>query len=135
MSVNRYIGTGNLTRDPVLRELPAGRSVCELRVAVEGMARGRETGYINVCVYDRPGEAAAEHLSKGWLVAVDGRLEWGEWEREDGEKRHDYRVIGNVTFLAAPRSKGNASQQRQRENGDPHERKSASRARREPAAA
>ena len=49
------------------------------------------------------GAAAAEHLSKGWLVAVDGRLEFVEWETEAGEKRHDYTVVGNVEFLAAPR--------------------------------
>ena len=134
MSVNRYICTGNLTRDPVLRQLPADRSVCELRVAVEGMARGRETGYINVSVFDKPGEAAAEHLSKGWLVAVEGRLEWDAWEREDGEKRHDYRVIGNVVFLAPPRSSG-TSRERPDQDRPAGERKGSSRRRREPVAA
>jgi single-stranded DNA-binding protein len=36
-------------------------------------------------------------------VAVDGRLEQSEWETEDGEKRHDYGVVGNVEFLTAPK--------------------------------
>ncbi len=44
------------------------------------MARGREVGFINVSVYGSGGEAAAKYLSKGWLVAVDGRLEYGEWD-------------------------------------------------------
>ena len=35
---------------------------------------------------------------------MDGRIEFGEWETEAGEKRHDYSVVGNVEFLAAPRS-------------------------------
>jgi single-stranded DNA-binding protein len=43
-------------------------------MAVDGMARGRETGYINVSVFGPQGQAAANHLAKGWLVAVDGRL-------------------------------------------------------------
>ena len=43
-------------------------------------------------------------LAKGWLVAVDGRLDYHEWETDDGSKRHDYEVVGNVEFLAAPRS-------------------------------
>jgi single-strand DNA-binding protein len=76
--------------------------VCQLRLAVDQMGRGREVGFINVSVFGKAGEAAAEYLAKGWLVAVDGRLEYGEWEVE-GTKRHDYAVVGNVEFLAAPR--------------------------------
>ena len=96
--------TGRLTTDPETRELPSGESVCKLRLAVERMGRGQETGYVNVAVFGKGGEAAARVLTRGWLVAVDGRLEYGEWETEDGAKRHDYTVIGNVEFLAAPRS-------------------------------
>ena len=67
------------------------------------MGRGREVGYINVSVFGSGGEAAAESLSKGWLVAVDGRIEFGQWETDGGEKRHDYTVVGSVEFLTAPR--------------------------------
>jgi len=67
------------------------------------MGRGREVGYVNVVVFGAGGEAAAKVLAKGWLVAVDGRLEYGEWETEAGEKRHDYSVVGNVEFLTAPK--------------------------------
>jgi len=66
------------------------------------MGRGREVGYINVSIFGKAGEAAAEYLGKGWLVAVDGRLEYGEWE-SDSAKRHDYSVVGNVEFLTAPK--------------------------------
>ncbi len=104
--------TGRLTRDPELRELPNGGSVCKLRLAVDDMARGRETGYINVSTFGKPGEAAAEILSTGWLVAVDGRLEYHEWE-QDGKTRHDYEVSGNVEFLAAPRRNGETSESEQ----------------------
>jgi single-strand DNA-binding protein len=101
--MQRYTCTGRLTRDPELHELPGGGSVCKLRLAVDDMARGRETGYINVSTFGKPGEAAAEILSTGWLVAVDGRLEYHEWQ-QDGKTRHDYEVIGHVEFLAAPRN-------------------------------
>ena len=77
--------------------------VCQLRLAVGGMGRGREVGYVNVAVFGKAGEACAEYLAKGWLVAVDGRLEYGEWETEGGGKRHDHSVVGNVEFLTAPR--------------------------------
>ena len=107
--MQRYTCTGRLTREPELRELPNGGSVCKLRLAVDDMARGRETGYINVSTFGKPGEAAAEVLSTGWLVAVDGRLEYHEWE-QDGKTRHDYELIGNVEFLAAPRRNGEPSE-------------------------
>jgi single-strand DNA-binding protein len=103
MSVNRFICTGNLTKDPVVRELPSGGSVCELRVAVDGMGGLEEPGFITVSVFGKPGEAAARYLSKGWLVAVDGRLQYKEWESEENARRHDYTAIGNVEFLSAPR--------------------------------
>jgi single-stranded DNA-binding protein len=64
------------------------------------MGRGCEVGFINVSVFGKAGEAAAEYLKKGWLVAVDDRLEYGEWD-SDGTKRHDYTVVGNVEFLTA----------------------------------
>jgi len=56
-----------------------------------------------VSVFGKAGEAAAQYLSKGWLVAVDGRIELGQWETEGGERRHDCTVVGNVEFLTAPR--------------------------------
>jgi single-strand DNA-binding protein len=94
--------TGRLTSDPELRSLPSGEGVCKLRLAVDGLAPRGDTGYVNVSCFGKPGEAAARVLSKGWLVAVGGRLAYYEWE-SDGSKRHDYEVVGNVEFLAAPR--------------------------------
>lgn len=95
---------GRLTRDPELKTLPSGDPVCNLRLAVDEMASSRETGYIDVATFGKPGEAAAGVLSTGWQVAVFGRLEYRAWETDDGAKRHDYRVIGQVKFLGAPRS-------------------------------
>ena len=104
MSINSYSCTGNLTRDPELRELPSGTAVCELRVAVDGMGRAGEPGFITVNVFGKPGEAAAEILAKGWLVGINGRLEFRQWEPEPGQKRTDYQVNGDVEFLAPPRN-------------------------------
>jgi single-strand DNA-binding protein len=95
--------TGRLTSAPELRSLPTGESVCKLRLAVDGLSRRGETGYVNVSCFGKPGEAAARVLCKGWLVAVSGRLSYRSWEDGDGSKRHDYEVVGNVEFLSAPR--------------------------------
>jgi single-strand DNA-binding protein len=103
--MNSITITGRLTQDPEQRALPSGSTVCRLRLAVDGMGRGGrdEVGYVNVNAYGNAGEAAARVLTKGWLVAVDGRLQYGEWETDDGTRRHDYEIVGNVEFLAAPR--------------------------------
>lgn len=98
--------TGRLTRDPELRELPEDSTLCELRLAVDGMGRGRDVGFIDVTVFGKPGEAASRVLAKGWLVAVYGRLVHREWSAADGTKRSAHGIVGNVEFLTAPRSNG-----------------------------
>ena len=103
MNVNRFICTGQPDEGPRAARAAVRQSVCELRVAVDGMGRGGEPGFITVSVFGKPGEAAAEYLGKGWLVAVDGRLEFGEWETRHGRaSATTTRSIGNVEFLAAP---------------------------------
>ena len=107
MNINKCICTGRLTKDPVLRDISEEMKVCELRLAVDGMGRGREVGFINVSVFGKAGEAAAQYLGKGWLVAVDGRLEFGEWETDGGETPRLH-GRGNVEFLTAPETGGGA---------------------------
>jgi single-strand DNA-binding protein len=101
--MNRIELTGRLTSDPELRALPDGTPACKIRLAVREMGRGREIGYVDATEFGAGGEAAARELSKGWLVAVSGRLKYREWETDAAHKRHDYEVIGHIEFLAAPR--------------------------------
>ena len=85
-NINRVIITGNLTRDPELRSTPGGTSVCSLRVAVNSRRkdeRGQwvdKPNYFDVTVWGAQGENCAQYLAKGRPVAVDGRLNWREWE-------------------------------------------------------
>jgi single-strand DNA-binding protein len=111
INMNNYKATGRLTEDPELRELPTGTPVCKLTVAVKSLAREGEVGYIDVSSFGASGEAAARVLTKGWLVALDGRLEYHDWETQDGEKRRSWELIGNVEFLAAPKSANSESSQ------------------------
>lgn len=95
--------TGRLTRDPELRELPDGTPVCQMRIAVDQMGRGSDAGFINVTSFGASGKACAEHLTQGWLVAVDGRLDFHQWTGSDDKPRSAIEVIGHVEFLAAPK--------------------------------
>jgi single-strand DNA-binding protein len=108
-NINRVVLTGNLTADPELRSLPSGTSVCELRVACNSRRKDQSTGewvdkpnYFNVKVWGAQGENAARYLSKGRPVALDGRLDWREWEAQDGTKRQTIDIIADsVQFLGS----------------------------------
>lgn len=108
-NINRVIVTGNLTADPELRSLPSGTSVCSLRIACNTRRKNNSTGewedkpnYFNVTVWGAQGENCARFLSKGRPVAIDGRLEWREWETQDGAKRQAIDIIADsVQFLGS----------------------------------
>ncbi len=108
-NINRVVLTGNLTADPELRSLPSGTSVCKLRVACNTRRKDGASGewvdkpnYFNVTVWGAQGENAARYLSKGRPVAIDGRLEWREWETQEGAKRQDIDIIADsVQFLGS----------------------------------
>ena len=108
-NLNVVVITGNLTRDPELRSLPSGTSVCDLRVAVNTRRKNNASGdwedkpnYFDVKVWGAQGENCARFLSKGRPVAVQGRLEWREWETQDGQKRQAVDIIAeSVQFLGS----------------------------------
>src|SRR5580658_8714722 len=108
-NINRVVMTGNLTADPELRSLPSGMSVCSLRIACNTRRKDGASGewvdkpnYFSVTVWGAQGENAARFLSKGRPVAIDGRLEWREWEAQDGTKRQAIDIIADsVQFLGS----------------------------------
>ncbi len=108
-NINRVILTGNLTADPELSQLPSGTSVCRLRLAVNRRYKDQASGewqerpnYFDIKVWGAQGENCANYLSKGRGVAVDGRLEWREWEAQDGSKRQAVEVVADtVQFLGS----------------------------------
>jgi single-strand DNA-binding protein len=114
-SINQVVLTGRLTSDPDLRRLPSGDSVCEMRVAVNARRRD-DTGewvekpnFFDVVVYGASGENVARYVHKGRPVAVEGRLDWREWETKDGRHAQAVRIVARtVQFLSgAPSSNGN----------------------------
>ncbi len=113
-NINRVIITGNLTADPELRSLPSGTSVCKLRVAVNTRRKDGASGewvdkpnYFDVTVWGAQGENCAKYLSKGRGVALDGRLEWREWDTPEGQKRQAIDIIADtVQFLGGGQEGG-----------------------------
>ena len=113
-SINRVVLVGNLTRDPELRHTPSGMPVCSLRLAVNAR-RKDETGqwvdkpnYFSITVWGQQGENCAQYLAKGRPVAVDGRLDWREWETQDGQKREAVEVVAESVQFLGSRGDGEA---------------------------
>jgi single-strand DNA-binding protein len=121
-NINRVVISGNLTHDPELRSTPGGQPVCQLRMAVNGRRKDQQTGewvdkpnYFTVKVWGRQGENCANFLARGRALAVDGRLDWRQWDTPEGDKRQTIDIIAdNVQFLgsrdAATQGNGGAPQ-------------------------
>jgi len=121
-SINRVVLVGRLTRDPELRALPSGASVCSLRLACNSSRRDVDGNYqerpnfFDVSVYGASGESVSRYLRKGSRVGVDGRLEWREWETADQQKRQAVSVVGDaIQFLDGSGDRSTAG--RDGENG------------------
>jgi single-strand DNA-binding protein len=106
-NINRVIITGNLTRDPELRSTGGGLAICSLRIASNTRRKDQQSGewidkpnYFDVTIFGRQGENAAQYLAKGRPVALDGRLEWREWQDKEGNNRQSVEIVAdNIQFL------------------------------------
>jgi single-strand DNA-binding protein len=115
-NINRVLLTGNLTRDPELRATAGGGSVCKLGLAVNTRRKNGQTGeweerpnFFRVTVFGRQAESCGEYLSKGRPIAVDGRLQWSQYEVE-GQKRESIEIVADtIQFLGSRDDAGNGS--------------------------
>ena len=116
MNINRVVLTGNLTRDPEVSVTGGGLSICKLGIAVNTRKKDSSTGnweekpnYFRITVFGRQAESCGQYLKKGRPVAIDGRLEWSQWER-DGQKRESIDIIADtVQFLGGREDAGNGN--------------------------
>lgn len=107
-SYNRVIIMGNLTRDPELKQINSGQSVCRFGVASNRQFKNKQTGmmiqevcFIDIDVWGAQAESCGQYLQKGRLVLVEGRLKFDSWEDNEGNKRSKHSVVADrVTFLA-----------------------------------
>jgi single-strand DNA-binding protein len=113
-NINRVVLVGNLTKDPELRSTPGGTSICKLRLAVNTRRKDQsgqwtdKPNYFDITVWGQQGENCATYLQKGRPVAIDGRLEWREWDATDGSgKRSAVEIVADtVQFLGGRGDEG-----------------------------
>lgn len=109
--LNKVILIGRTTREPELRYTTGGHAVATFTLAVDRSYVGengeRDTDFIKIVAWRKLGEAAAQNLSKGSLIAVDGRMQVDKYEVKDGTRRLDPKVVAeNIRYLSWPKNDG-----------------------------
>ncbi len=101
---NRIILIGRLTRDPELRYVPNGAPVASFTLAVDRPFRdqqgNRETDFIDIVAWRKLAEQVSQYMTKGRMVAVEGRLQIRSYETQDGQRRKVAEVVADgIRFL------------------------------------
>jgi single-strand DNA-binding protein len=114
MSINRVVISGNLTRDPELRQTPGGMAILKMGIAVNDRRKNAQSGewedvpnFFDVTMFGSRGESLSRFLNKGSKIAVEGKLRWRQWETPEGDKRSAVEIIADdVEFMS---SRGDSS--------------------------
>ena len=113
-SVNIVTLCGNLTRDPDVRQIQGGQSVCDPGLAINESYKGKDGAmveravFVPVVVWGKTAENCGQYLHKGAPVLVEGRLQLDQWEK-DGEKRSKLRVRADLVHFLGVRDRGQAA--------------------------
>ncbi len=104
--MNRVVLVGRLTRDPEMRTTSSGISQTRFTLAVNrrtaGQSGEREADFINCVAWRGTAEAIAKYLTKGRELAVEGRIQTGSYDAQDGTKRYTTDVVvDNFTFIGS----------------------------------
>ena len=115
MSLNSVNIMGNLTRDPELKYIPSGKSVCSLSIANNRVYTSKgekvtEVSYFDVEVWGQAAENCAKYLTKGSGIIVEGRLKQDRWEK-DGKTQSRVRISANSIHFMPKKGDGSLSQQ------------------------
>ena len=113
--MNKAFLIGNLTRDPELRTLPSGVSVCTFTIAINrtfvNQQGVREADFLNIVAWRQLGETCARYLSKGRKVGVTGSIQTRSYDAQDGSKRYVTEIVADdVEFLSSVQDNNQARQ-------------------------
>lgn len=106
MGINKVVVSGNLTRDPELRQAGA-TPVLQFGIAVNDRVKDQsgewidKPNFFDVIVWGTRGEALARYLQKGSKVVISGRLRWSQWQTKEGDKRSKVEIVADdVEFMS-----------------------------------
>ncbi|MBW8350747.1 single-stranded DNA-binding protein [Bacillus sp. IITD106] len=122
--MNRVVLVGRLTKDVELKYTPNGVPVATFTLAVNrtftNQQGEREADFVNIVVWRKPAENAANYLRKGSLCGVDGRIQTRNFEGRDGKRVYVTEVVAESIQFLEPKRDGQAQSNQQSSNqGDP----------------
>jgi single-strand DNA-binding protein len=99
-SFNKVILAGNLTRDPELTHTPSNVAICKFGLAANRRWRDKNSGenkeevcFVDCVAFGRSGEVITQYLTKGRNILIEGRLNFRQWEAQDGTKRSKHEIV------------------------------------------
>ena len=108
--LNSVIIMGRLTRDPEMRRTQNGTAVASLTLACDRDFKPKngekETDFIDVVVWGKTAEFAANYFTKGRMVIVEGRLQVRGWQDKDGNKRKSTEVVADRMYFGDSKQEG-----------------------------
>ena len=94
---NHVVLVGNLVKDPDVRDLPSGQTVCDMRIAVNTQRKeSEETLFIDITAWGATAKTCAKYMSKGRSIIAAGRLKTDEWDDKEGNRRSKTYVVANT---------------------------------------
>ena len=119
-SVNKWIGIGNLGRDPESRYTASGEAICNFSIACTETWKDKQTGerkemteWVRISAFGKLAEICSQYLKKGSQVYVEGSLRTRKWTDKDGQERYtteircdDMKMLGSRQGMGAPAGGG-----------------------------
>jgi single-strand DNA-binding protein len=122
--VNKAILIGRLGADPEMRYTASGTAVCKFRIATAERYKDRQgnmqerTDWHRVTAWGKLAEICGQYLAKGKQVYIEGRLEYGSYEK-DGVKHYTTDIIANTMQMLGGAGAGNRGQEPEPSFGPP----------------
>ena len=111
--MNKAFLIGRLTRDPELRYSSSNTPIVNFTIAIDRQFTNRdgqrETDFIRIVAYNKQAENISKFVSKGSLVAVDGRIQTGSYEDKDGKRVYTTDIVADRVQFLDNRNSANAS--------------------------
>lgn len=109
--MNNVVLIGRLTKDPELKYSQAGKAYCRFTVAINREFNREEADFINCLAFGKTAETIAEWLGKGRRIALQGRIQTGNYENKNGDKVNTFEVVADrFEFVDSAKSDTNKNQ-------------------------
>lgn len=128
MDYNKAIVAGNLTRDPEIRSLPSGKSVCNLSIASnrrwtdsDGQKQS-EAEFHNIVIFGKMADTVNQYMKKGSEMLIEGRLKTSSWDdKNNGSKRYRTEIVAENVVFGSKRDGNNNIQEQEQSSNQPQE--------------